>query len=541
MKRHISLIGIVLGLQGGLAQAQWEPPVGIPVPPFGIDESHDMYAGEAGYQDAGDGPYTHYVNGTNPNCSDAGSGTPAQPRCSIPTALSAGMVVEVHGGPYALGDTVFTGSGTAARPAFLRGVDDGNGFPVIDAVGDTDFTGQYLVVENMRLRQARLRTLGDASYIAVRNLEVSESPGRNGSVLGGSNIVLRDSHIHHNQGDDRHGTSVSAGAQNVWILDNYYHHNGGDAVQFCHGCSTAPPTNVYVGRNTMHSDRENGVDLKYARNVVVSQNTIHAYRSAPADTQWCFDDNSACGVFSSGSDGAGMIVGSDGAPENVWFLYNEVYDTNVGIRVEAGYDVWLIGNRLHLVANRGIGLDKTGEPLHIAHNVISGAEFGIDQNWRDNFNLRIDNNIFEGNSGAAIRLESSIVADQAVLRNNIFWNGGASVPIVWINASNVSSGNQINNLSGGSGNIVADPAFVGLGTGNLRLKDGSPGIDSGNDVLVEYDATFRQRFGGTLLRDPDGTNRPLDGDGSGGLVFDIGPYEFGGGIPPMAPTALRVD
>jgi hypothetical protein len=521
--------------------------VGIPMPPIGAQETVAMYAGQSGYQDAGNGPYTHYVNRSSGSCSDSGSGTPAQPRCNIPLNLAAGDVVEVHGGPYSVsGRPVYTASGTASRPVFLRGIDDGNGVPIYQNDDRLDFAGSYFIIEGLVIDGTFVRTTapgGNAggSFIALRNLEIRNAPSKNGTTLWGNNIVLINSHIHHHQGDDRHGTTVGENSNDIWIVDNYFHHNGGDAIQFCHGCSAAAPRNVYVGRNVMHSDRENGVDLKYTQNVVISENTIYAYRFAPQNTNWCFDDNSKCGVFSSGSDGAAVVIGSDGGPSNVWIILNQIYDANAGIRIEEGYDVWILGNTIHNIIGesaRAIGLDKNGQPLYIAHNTISDAGYGIDQNWRENFTLTIDNNIFEDLSFAPIRLESGNVASSAVLRNNIFWNGGGTLPLVWNTAQSASSSAQINSITGGSGNIMADPRFVSKTAANFRLQAGSPGIDAGNNQLAQYDATFKQRFpgGGTLLRDLDGKNRPL----GSGPAYDIGAYESGGGIPPAAPTGLSV-
>ncbi|VAW42931.1 hypothetical protein MNBD_CHLOROFLEXI01-3209 [hydrothermal vent metagenome] len=75
--------------------AAYQPPIGIPAPSFGIDEAHTMYqrqlfdydgdgTPEAPYNDAGNGPYTHYVDSTHPNCSNSYDyGTAAAPLCDI--------------------------------------------------------------------------------------------------------------------------------------------------------------------------------------------------------------------------------------------------------------------------------------------------------------------------------------------------------------------------------------------------------------------------------------------------------------------------
>ena len=56
----------------------WNPPIGIPVPEFGIEEVHTMYSGAPGYHTGSDGPYSIYVDNTAKNCSDRGPATAAK-------------------------------------------------------------------------------------------------------------------------------------------------------------------------------------------------------------------------------------------------------------------------------------------------------------------------------------------------------------------------------------------------------------------------------------------------------------------------------
>ncbi len=68
------------------------------------------------------------------------------------------------------------------------------------------------------------------------------------------------------------------------------------------------------------------------------------------------------------------------------------------------------------------------------------------------------------------------------------------------------------------GNLTNAPAFLEPGSGNYRLRDESPCIDTG------------AHLGHFVAEDLDGTRRPLDGDGDGFTAFDIGAYEFDPGI-----------
>jgi hypothetical protein len=496
----------LLGLPiGAVAQDSepWESPVGIPHPDFGISESHLMYSGLVGYNDAGFGPYTIYVNNSDPGCSDSGPATEEKPRCSIPDKLDKpGSVVEIHGGPYELdySKPVLNANGTPDQPVFIRGTDDGAGYPVIRDGSTYAFQGKYLVVENLIFENTSVRTGSrepaefGRNHISLRNLEVAHHQEKNGTGLGGDHIVFYNNHVHHNIGDDRHGTTVARGSQNIWIIDNRYHHNGGDAVQFCHRCRKSPPTNVFIGRNVMYSDRENAVDLKFGKNIVISENTMYGYRTARKNTEWCFDDQSHCGRFSSGSDGSAIVVGSDGAPRRPWILFNHIYDSVNGIRIEEVRDAWVIGNTIHDISNRAVSLQKDGAPLHFTGNVIFDSKIGIDQYWRDNFALHVHGNVFSNVEGNAISVNGR-VASQSTVSGNQFWSDEGKIRIDWGGKSNQSAKTAGFIIRGGGENFVADPGITNSDSGYSVESLQSEVVATEKQYMLEHSAAFTTLFG----------------------------------------------
>ncbi|MEP0843651.1 MAG: hypothetical protein HRF43_13185, partial [Phycisphaerae bacterium] len=113
----------VTGPVSGLNLQAWVPPIGVPMPTFGIREQAP----------ASPSPWTgtvagfYYVDNTHSASTDASNpnGYPAKPRKTIPTDLPAGSVVEVRGGPYTytIGGVIpLGGNGTAAQPVFIKGV-----------------------------------------------------------------------------------------------------------------------------------------------------------------------------------------------------------------------------------------------------------------------------------------------------------------------------------------------------------------------------------------------------------------------------------
>lgn len=366
---------------------------------------------------------------------------PATRSGPLPSSLGAGEVLAMSEHNTS-GDNSLSCNGTENSPAFvvggrLRG--DGNVLSI---------SGSWCIFIGSVFHDQQVRVSGD--HIIFREVEIGNHRGKNGSNISGSNIVLINSEIHHNQGNDRHGVQVGSGARNIWILDNHIHHNGGDGIQGCHGCTSNPPSNVYIGGNLIHSDRENAVDFKWINNVIVEGNVIHSYVSAPSDTRWCFDDGSGCGTFTSGSDGTGIVIGSDGVPDNVLVINNEVYGTNNAVRLEEGTNIRIEDNNFHDLSGRCLQLDKNGPDTVFSGNTCRDANRGIFQNWRQNFSLTVDGNEFIDLSGPAVEYETASVANASTLTNNLFSNTGGVI----YNNTVARTAEAINALPNASGNRV---------------------------------------------------------------------------------------
>jgi Thrombospondin type 3 repeat len=135
---------------------------------------------------------------------------------------------------------------------------------------------------------------------------------------------------------------------------------------------------------------------------------------------------------------------------------------------------------------------------------------------------------FTGNAGAV----ATPFSEPATLVNCILWNNGAN-PLY--RAGNVSvSYSCVQGGFAGPGNIDSNPLFVDAGTGDLRLQQGSPCIDGGDNAGLPADVLDVDGDGDTVelipLDHASGARRIDDGavvdTGSGSPpIVDMGAYE----------------
>ncbi|MEK6642919.1 MAG: Ig-like domain-containing protein [Planctomycetota bacterium] len=347
------------------------PPVGIPTPPFGIAESHQMYANQLydfggqmlPYPDAGNGPYTHYVNFDNGTNAGNPFGTAALPRRSIPSDLPAGSVVELHGTNVATSARyTITGDGTAAKPIFIRGPSASN-----KTIFRRPFSveGNYVICENIEFDAqdfvtgmvganwfvvvaSQLPPYKVFHHVALRHTIIRDQPTNDtenpfGIVAGVGaydvslndpnmlieNVVIYDVEIgNFSQWNDYAGTNdyggclFAANLRNAWVLDCHFHHLRGDGVSVCRSnalLNQTPARQVYVGRNYLHHFKENCIDYKHGVTSIASQNVCHTVRA------------------SNSSQGHAITIHDDDstadwpASDNVWIILNTIYDAEMGI------------------------------------------------------------------------------------------------------------------------------------------------------------------------------------------------------------------
>ena len=371
-------------------------------------------------------------------------------------------------------------TGTAASPVVFRGVNN----PVF--TGQVTISGSYVIVENIVVQGGIVRFSG-GNHLALRNSEVKDNDGDLSkstiSTQNSSDVVLFRNHIHDNgnwQGtseDDIHGVTASGSVQRLWVLENDMYHHGGDSVQVGHEGGNSV-VGLYVGRNTIHHDRENAVDLKEVSNAVVSENTMYGYRS------------------SSSSEGAAVVIHY--CPIQASVINNLIYDSAVGIS-SSSLNSSCNGKS---VTNRIVG------------NIIHGTSADAIQGWGTGKVTQIVNNTIYNTGGSGIDLTNA--ESGSVIENNILNNtrGGT------IAASGATQRN----------NVTSNPLFVNAAGGDFHVQATSPAVNAG--IASAVYSGFQSVYGVTIAIDRDGRQRPNG-------AWDVGAYEYGGTTapPPAAPSA----
>lgn len=489
--------------------AAWDPPIGVPYPPFGIDQVA--------------GAFTHYVDNTHPQATNTNNpnGSPSQPRLTVPTStLPAGSVVEVRGGPYTVGSITWRGNGTPTAPVFIRGI----GSPVFQGnQGHIEVGGTNLIVEGLVLRSANLGIEPGSSRVAIRYNDIgvwpSDGPTSMVSAHTVSDVVILANHIH-DAGDinspeelDIIGVVVDDGSQRVWVVDNWIHHLAGDSARVGDNPPAPEPWTryTYIARNVFHDNQENGLDVKQSRDVVVSQNDMFHFDIPASGTD----------------DGTALVVHYD--PQRVWILYNRVHDASNGIRCTGAQDgYYVIGNLVWNIRHepgdpydpnsmfgvQAIRANATPD-FYAISNTIFGSDAGISA--PNGNHVELINNVVAGLTQPSHHVAVGSSSSANVLRNNVF----DATARIRFGSSTVRNCQQTQAAFPGqvSQCINANPQLVNPAGGDFHIAGTSPAINTGLNAHPAF-ARYLSLYGVDISRDHDGVGRPV------GPAFDIGAYEI---------------
>jgi hypothetical protein len=165
------------------------------------------------------------------------------------------------------------------------------------------------------------------------------------------------------------------------------------------------------------------------------------------------------------------------------------------------------------VAGWAIALLGGGSGNFIGNNTFSGTNTGIDGLLlldTNESNTTIQNNIFYEATTCAILAINGQTQSNITARNNLTY----STPLT-STGNDYSAFTFTNNISG------LDPFFEDFASNDFHIQSNSPGVDAGTSISAP-------------TVDLDDIDRPQ------GLNWDIGAYEFVGGVTPAGDTTMYV-
>jgi parallel beta-helix repeat protein len=428
---------------------------------------------------------TYVVDNTNPSCSDTtGSGTPAQPFCTIAAAAKAalsGDTVQVSAGTYAGTSVNPTNSGvtfTANPGVLISGGSRGFSISSRSNVTISGFTitgtSSYGIYVNS---SSNVTVAGNTVSNAGQPVSGQSASGIYLSSLNGG--LIKGNVTHDNAG---HGILLTGSTTGVTVLGNTSYHNAYQYQRNANGIDDVAPGNSIIG-NVTYANEDTGINIYTGGN-----NALVAGNVSYGNGDHGIDDFDVTG---------GRIIGN-----TVYFNCTD------GINVEGTSGNYDIENNVSM--NNATGAIINPTPIN-----PPGA-------YTNNCNRRI------GNIGVYDSAPASTTANY-----NLVWQSGAGTEYTWAGTSY----NSLSTLQTATGQeshgIFANPTFANAGAGNFQLTAGSPAIDSANAAASGEQTT--DILGNPRVDDPA---TPNTGNPSGSY-YDRGAYEYqGGGGTPTGPTAV---
>jgi parallel beta-helix repeat protein len=195
----------------------------------------------------------------------------------------------------------------------------------------------------------------------------------------------------------------------------------------------------------------------------------------------------------------------------------------------SGYSSPIITNNI-ISGNIELGILCWSSEI-ISNNIISNSQSGI---YCSGSSPIITNNIITENSIEGIFCEGSspTITNNIITSNELGISCDISSPAISYNDVWDNGEDKEDNYHGcvaGIGDITADPLFIDPTNSDYHLQAGSPCIDAGTNE-------------GAPSTDFDGNPRPMDGDGDGIAIIDMGAFEYVSGpiaaVPALTPIGL---
>jgi parallel beta-helix repeat protein len=301
---------------------------------------------------------------------------------------------------------------------------------------------------------------------------------------------------------------------------------GGSGIYISGDFVTTPPSSNNVPaailRNTIENNVESGIEDAGGN----GGGAITIWGGGPLIEDNILRNNSSPG----GSGGAINI--QDGGGKGTFIIQNLIYGNsagcgggaiafNTGFVSPPGFDVLVANNTI--IDNTGQSNAGYSECTNISQLYPSPDSYG-----EGRFTAVFVNNIVSG-STAYPAVNCSWFGPKAEWQQPIFDHN------ILNNAGGAFFGSFCIDTSTSYGNITTAPQFIDRVHGNFQLAPTSPGIDAGNNSVLQ---SIAQYTGVPLTSDFSNNPRVQDATAKGYPVIDMGAYELGGTVDANPTTII---
>jgi parallel beta-helix repeat protein len=362
-----------------------------------------------------------YVDRGNSACSNSGSGTAAQPFCTISAAAAvatAGQTVQVAAGTYPERVAVAS-SGTSSAPLVF-----------------TAAPGATVTLSG----QANGFYLSGKSWVTIEGFDVNHTTDYGIAVNNSSNITVANNHVSYSgqplQGYTKYGIRLNNVSDSI-VSGNTTDHNSNAGIALVSGS-----TRDQVLDNLSYSNAEGyqrsaaGIHLYGAPNNTVAGNITHNNEDSGIN---CYPGSNGCIIYNNVTYNNGDHGIDDSFSANATIIANTVYNNvTAGINVEGQATGGTLANNISV--DNGIGSPRTHSDIRIEKGSTAGTTLDYDQVY-------------------LTRPDTLLIWD--------------SVSYTSLSAFQAASGQESHALN-------ADPKWANPTGGDFHLLPGSPAIDSAN-------------------------------------------------------------